>query len=68
MKSEDEKSFEQKKPVEAGEILEMSEDDLEQVNGGTDSVVKNTSGTTFGVQKDKMKSANKNAEQVKGLL
>lgn len=60
--------IEQKTPVETGEILELSENDLEQVNGGTDKVVKGTTTTTFGVSKNKMKTANKNAEQVKGLL
>jgi hypothetical protein len=62
------KPIEQKIPVETEEILELSEDDLEQVNGGTDKVVKGTTSPTFGVQKDKMASANKNADAVKGLL
>lgn len=48
------------KPV--AEPTEITEDDLEQVSGGVPGNV------SYGVQKDKMKSANKNADQVKGLL
>ena len=47
------------------EVTKLTEDDLEQISAGTD----NTQGQkTYGVQKDKMKTANKNAEAVKGLL
>jgi bacteriocin-like protein len=65
------KPIEQKIPIEAGETLELSEEDLAQVNGGVDNVKDPPApkkDITFGVQKDKMQSANKNAEAVKGLL
>lgn len=62
MESKDAKSIEQKWAAESENTLEMSEEDLEQVNGGTDNTI---SSPTYGVQKDKMASANKNAKAVK---
>lgn len=44
--------------------IELSEQDLDKVAGGKGNI----NDITFGVQKDKMQSANKNAEAVKSLL
>jgi len=46
--------------------IELSESELNKVAGG--ELLKANNSVTFGVQKDKMASANKNAEQVRGLL
>lgn len=46
--------------------IELSETELSKVTGG--ETVKTSNSITFGVQKDKMQSANKNADAVRGLL
>jgi bacteriocin-like protein len=45
--------------------VELSESELSKVSGGETVKINNI---TFGVQKDKMQSANKNADAVKALL
>jgi hypothetical protein len=45
--------------------IELTESELAQAVGGTD---KSGNGLTFGVQKDKMASATKNAAATKALL
>lgn len=46
--------------------IELTENELAQAVGGTDN--SSVNGATFGAQKDKMASANKNATAVKALL
>jgi len=48
---------------------ELSEDELAAVAGGTEPSPKvNINDVTFGIQKNKMPSANKTAEAIKSLL
>jgi hypothetical protein len=49
--------------------VELTEEDLAQVAGGTDAApLVSINKITFGIQKDKMQSANKNAEAIRSLL
>jgi hypothetical protein len=47
--------------------IELSEGELSKVTGG-DKIKASVNDITFGVQKDKMASANKNSDAVKALL
>lgn len=48
--------------------VELTETDLDNASGASPKLLTSINDITFGIQKDKMQSANKNAEAVRGLL